>query len=153
MTSIFQTLNKDKSLPVSHTTKDPFPQPETAAGIRRRNSFTTVDSFPIPRPTIANTTAWALRSSKSISSMGESASTSVKDWWDRGWAWVLSTKPVFAQDLEMNHEETCVLGSHNKGSWRHILYKFRSEIRKLLGSDQPGLPQTIRSKSFKSSAI
>ncbi|XP_071704694.1 uncharacterized protein [Rutidosis leptorrhynchoides] len=152
MTSIFQTFNKNNSLPVSHTTKDASP-PETA-GMRRRNSFTSsFDTFPIQRPTISSTTAWALRGSKSVSSMGESASTSLKSWWDRGWDWILSRKPVFAQDLEMNHEETCVLGSNNKGSWRHILYKFRSEIRKLVKSDQPGLPQTIRSNSLKPSAI
>ncbi|XP_071695316.1 uncharacterized protein [Rutidosis leptorrhynchoides] len=153
MTSIFQTFNKNNSLPISHTTQQ-GPSPPETAGMRRRNSFTlSSDSFPIQRPTISSTTAWALRSSKSVSSMGESASTSVKSWWDQGWAWILSRKPVFAQDLEMNHEETCVLGSQNKGSWRHIIYKFRSEIRKLVKSDQPGLPQTIRSNSLKSSAI
>ncbi|MFS7942165.1 hypothetical protein Hanom_Chr06g00485061 [Helianthus anomalus] len=48
----------------------------------------------------------------------------------------------------MNQEEIVVLGSHNKGSWRHVIYKFRSENRKLIGSDQLGLPQTFRYKSF-----
>ncbi|KVH96060.1 hypothetical protein Ccrd_001857 [Cynara cardunculus var. scolymus] len=139
MTSMFQ---KQKSLPVSHnTTHDPSPATD---GMRRRMSFQ------IHPPTISDTTAWALRSTKSVSSMGESASTSIRNWWDRGWGWILSRKPVFAQDLEMNQEETSVLGCHNKGSWRHILYKVRSEIRKLVRSDQAGLPQTIRTKAYSS---
>ncbi|KAK9064499.1 hypothetical protein SSX86_015881 [Deinandra increscens subsp. villosa] len=141
MTSIF---HKPRSLPLSHNpTQDP------PAGIRRRIS-TAAMSFQIQPPTISATTAWAFRSSKSVSSMGETASTSVRNWWNLGWEWILSRKPVFAEDLEMNPEESSVLGCHNKGSWRHILYKFRSEIRKLVGSGQPGLPQTIRSGSFKS---
>ncbi|KAI3729008.1 hypothetical protein L6452_17654 [Arctium lappa] len=131
MTSIF---HKQKSLPVSHNTTP------AAAGMRRRMSFE------IQPPT----TAWTLRSTKSVSSMGESASTSIRNWWNRGWGWILSRKPVFAQDLEMNQEETSVLGCHNKGSWRHILYKLRSEIRKLNRSDQAGLPQTIRSDAYRS---
>ncbi|CAI9277050.1 unnamed protein product [Lactuca saligna] len=147
MTSMLQSFHKEKSLPVSHnTTQDP-PPPTAGAGMRRRISSMT---FQIQPPTMSDTTAWALRSSKSVSSMGESASTSIKTWWARGWGWILSRKPVFAQDLEMNQEETSVLGCHNKGSLRHILYKFRSEIRKLVGSDQAGLPQTIRSNSYSS---
>ncbi|KAG4168271.1 hypothetical protein ERO13_A12G012850v2 [Gossypium hirsutum] len=51
---------------------------------------------------------------------------------------------MFAQDLEMNEEETRVLGCHNKGSWRHVFYKLRSEIKKRMGSDKVGLPQTCR---------
>lgn len=140
MKSILQSFNKEKSLPLSHNNKTPNDPSPPVSGMRRRMSFSDIQ-----QPTISNTTAWALRGSKSVSSIGYSASTSVRNWWDRGWAWILSRKPVFAQDLEMNTEETSVLGCHNKGSWRHVIYKFRSEIRKLVGSDQPGLPQTIRS--------
>ncbi|CAH1414332.1 unnamed protein product [Lactuca virosa] len=111
MTSMLQSFHKEKSLPVSHnTTQDP-PPATAGAGMRRRISSMT---FQIQPPTMSDTTAWALRSSKSVSSMGESASTSIKTWWDRGWGWILSRKPVFAQDLEMNQEETSVLGCHNK---------------------------------------
>ncbi|KAJ0716568.1 hypothetical protein HanPI659440_Chr13g0514151 [Helianthus annuus] len=83
MTSIFHTT---KSLPLS--------QPTT---IRHRISA-------IQPPTISSTTAWAVRSSKSVSSIGESASNSVKNWWNRGWEWILSRKLGFALDLEMNQE-------------------------------------------------
>ncbi|KAL5580467.1 hypothetical protein UlMin_012909 [Ulmus minor] len=55
--------------------------------------------------------------------MGEYAGTSIRKWWDWGWSWILSKKPIFAQDLEMNEEETKILGSSSRGSWRHVFYK------------------------------
>ncbi|CAN1157719.1 hypothetical protein LINPERPRIM_LOCUS27349 [Linum perenne] len=77
--------------------------------------------------------------------MGQHAGDSIKSWWGWGLAWILSKKPVFAQDLEMNEEEAKALGSQNRGSWIHILYKFKSEIRKVIvRSDKVGLPQTYR---------
>ncbi|MFS7964885.1 hypothetical protein Hanom_Chr08g00755621 [Helianthus anomalus] len=129
MTSIFHTT---KSLPLSQSTT-----------IRHRISA-------IQPPTISSTTAWAVCSSKSVSSIDESASNSVRNWWNLGWEWILYRIPGFALDLKMNQEEITVLGSHNKGSWRHFIYKFRSQIRKLVGSDQSVLPQTSH---YKSSAI
>ena len=60
----------------------------------------------------------------------------------------IARKPIFAKDLEMNEEETKLIGSHNRGSLRHVFYKVRSEVRKLLGSDRVGLPQTCRYDSF-----
>lgn len=44
----------------------------------------------------------------------------------------------------MNEEETKVLGSDNRGSWRHVFYKVRSELKRLVGSDVDSLPQTYR---------
>ncbi|KAL5571112.1 hypothetical protein UlMin_020709 [Ulmus minor] len=55
--------------------------------------------------------------------MGEYAGTSIRKWWDWGWSWILSKKPIFAQDLKMNEEDTKILGSRGKGSWRHLFYK------------------------------
>ncbi|KAL5565382.1 hypothetical protein UlMin_028546 [Ulmus minor] len=55
--------------------------------------------------------------------MGEYAGTLILKWWDWGWSWILSKKPIFAQDLEMNEEETKILGSSSRGSWRHVFYK------------------------------
>jgi hypothetical protein len=80
--------------------------------------------------------------------MGDYAGTSVKKWWQWGLAWILSRKPSFAQDLEMNEEETSILGSRNKGSWRHVFYKVRSELRRMVRSDKVGLPQTCRYDSY-----
>ncbi|KAJ4851085.1 hypothetical protein Tsubulata_016160 [Turnera subulata] len=87
------------------------------------------------------------RSKSMPSSMGDytSISSSIRKWW----GWILSRKPVFAQDLEMNEEETKALGSHRRGSWRHLLFKLRSEIRKLSrSSDKVGVPQTYKYDSF-----
>lgn len=78
--------------------------------------------------------------------MGDYAGTSIRKWWDWTWAWILSRKPIFAVDLEMNHQETKLLGSHNKGTLRHVIYKMRSEIRKFVASsDHATLPQTYSS--------
>ncbi|KAK4405405.1 hypothetical protein Sango_0547000 [Sesamum angolense] len=69
--------------------------------------------------------------------------------WVWGWDWILSRKPTFATDLEMNEEETAVLGTHNKGSWRHVFYKVTSQLRrKLGGADNVGLPQTFRDFNY-----
>ncbi|XP_051144329.1 uncharacterized protein LOC127260591 [Andrographis paniculata] len=81
------------------------------------------------------------RHSKSFSSAGNS----IRKWWGWGWDWILSRKPTFAADLEMNEEETAAIGGHNRGSWRHVFFKLTSQLRrKLKNSDNVGLPQTCR---------
>ncbi|KAM0057513.1 hypothetical protein Hdeb2414_s0005g00159021 [Helianthus debilis subsp. tardiflorus] len=74
--------------------------------------------------------------SKSVSSMGESASTSIRNWWDWGRGWILSRKPVFGPDLEFNKSSS---NGSNGGSWKSVLLKVRSEIRKMVRSDKVGL--------------
>lgn len=138
MSSVFQ-LQRKQSLPLS--------QSETleagGPGIRRRLSSLSLNLK--IQPSSSPAAAWAFRRSKSISAMGEYAGSSVRKWWDWGWGWVLTRKPTFATDLEMNEEEVAALGSHSKGSWRHVFYKVTSQLRrKLLGSDNVGLPQTFR---------
>lgn len=136
MSSIIHSFQKSQALPVSQAESSG----EQLPGLRRRLSSLSLKIQPISSPA----TSWAFHRSKSLSSMGEYAGSSIRKWWDWGWSWVLSKKPIFAQDLEMNEEETRILGCHNKGSWRHVFYKARSEIRKLVGSDKVGLPQTYR---------
>ncbi|CAI9786443.1 unnamed protein product [Fraxinus pennsylvanica] len=131
MSSIFRGK---QALPVS--------QPEEGSGgIRRRLSSLNFQQHNI-------STSWAFRRSKSVSSMEEYAGNSIRKWWDWGWTWILSRRPTFAKDLEMNEQETTVLGCHNKGSLRHVFYKVRSEFRKLIGSDNVGLPQTFLYDSY-----
>ncbi|KAA8535912.1 hypothetical protein F0562_028390 [Nyssa sinensis] len=128
MSSIFQSFHR--------TTKQALPVSQPEQGLRRRLSY--LSSSPA-----------ALRRSKSVSSMEEYAGSSIRKWWDWGWSWILSRKPTFARDLEMNGEETTVLGGHNKGSWRHVFYKVRSEVTRIVrSSDNVGLPQTFRYDSF-----
>lgn len=109
--------------------------------------------------------AGAFRRSKSASFMGTGdhhqqqqygggGDSIIRKWWEWGWGWISSRKPTFAKDLEMNEAESAALGWQSKGSWRHIFYKVKSELGKLVGSsDNVGLPQTIRhDSSFSSSS-
>ncbi|KAI3736485.1 hypothetical protein L6452_16027 [Arctium lappa] len=142
-------FRKAASLPVSHSNNDDD-QSSVAAGMRRRLSSMSLHIQPSAiSGTTTAATAWAMRRSKSVSSMGESASTSIRNWWDWGWGWILSRKPVFAQDLEFNQQDTSFLSSHDKGTWKHVIFKVRSEIRKLVvRSDKNGLPQSVRYNSY-----
>lgn len=153
MSSIVQSLQKRMptsqlgALPVSQGGSSGLDQ---APALRRRLSSLSLKLQPISSPA----TTWAMQRSKSVSAMGEYAGGSIKRWWDWGWTWVLSRKPIFAQDLEMNEEETKILGSDNRGSWRHVFFKVRSELRKLMmtsSNNVTTLPQTYRPyDSFKS---
>lgn len=119
---------------------------EAPNGIRRRLSSLSLNklqdsiSSSIPKGSFNNM--------RSKSSQGlEHAGSSIRKWWDLGWSWILSRKPAFAQDVEMNDEETSFLGSHNKGSWLHLFYKVRSEFDKILSfrsSSNLTLPQTFK---------
>ncbi|XP_057440794.1 uncharacterized protein LOC130732824 [Lotus japonicus] len=121
------TTSNNKQLPVSHSRS----VDSSEHGLRKRlSSFNTT-------PAAASASASAVWSSfprsKSLSSMGDYAGTSIKNWWDWTWAWILSRKPIFARDLELNDQETKLLGgSHNRGTWRHVFYKLRSEIRRFI---------------------
>ncbi|KAK4800438.1 hypothetical protein SAY86_020925 [Trapa natans] len=135
-----------QSLPLSQSESDTS---ASNGGLRRRLSSL---SFKLQAASSLSasasvTASWAasFRRSKSFSSMGEATGTSIRRWWEWGWTWILSKKPVFARDLEMNQEEARAIGSKSIGSWKHAIFKVQSEIRKLVGSDAPvGLPLTIR---------
>ncbi|XP_030461423.1 uncharacterized protein LOC115681582 [Syzygium oleosum] len=115
----------------------------SGGGLRRRIMSSL--SLRIQPNSYPSAPSWPFRRSKSMSSIGDQAGNSIRKWWEWGWSWITSRKPVFAQDLEMNEEEIRVLGGfQNRGSWRHVLYKVRSEIRRIVRSDNVGLPQTIK---------
>lgn len=170
--SIFQSLQSNKQgLPVSR----PPPLPPAAAndknithtnagnkgeeqqgridvGIRRRLSSLPLKIQLQPTPMSSSSLSYLMgsfRRSKSMSSLGEYSENSIRKWWDWGWAWILSRKPIFAEDLEMNEQEIAALYCHNKGSWRHVLYKLKNELGKLVwgSSHNTGLPQTACSSS------
>ncbi|XP_042374486.1 uncharacterized protein LOC121968031 [Zingiber officinale] len=101
-------------------------------GLRKRISSFSVKIQPLSAD-------WAaFRRSQSAPSFGDLAG--VRRWWGQCWGWILSRKPAFARDIEMNEEETAMLGFQFRGSWRHILHRVRSEIRKLIRSNS--LPTT-----------
>ncbi|KAL1828659.1 hypothetical protein ACET3Z_007071 [Daucus carota] len=121
-------------------------------GIRRRLSAISLNKL---QDSISSSIpGGSFNTMKSRSSKGlEHAGSSIRKWWDLSWSWILSRKPAFAQDLEMNDEETSFLGSHNKGSWLHLFYKLRSEFDKILSlrsSSNLTLPQTYKYDSISS---
>ncbi|XP_061367377.1 uncharacterized protein LOC133310458 [Gastrolobium bilobum] len=128
------------SLPVSSRSSE-SKQQEEGGGLRRRLSSL---SLKIQANPVSSSSSWSFPRSKSLSSMGDYAGNSIKKWWEWSFGWILSKKPIFATDLEMNEQETKLLGSHNKGTWRHVFYKVRSEIRRFINSDHASLPQTYR---------
>ncbi|KAI4366989.1 hypothetical protein MLD38_022778 [Melastoma candidum] len=121
------------SLPLSRSTEPG--QPPQPSLRRRLSSLSLRIQQQVPSPG----DSWAsFRRSRSVSSMGDYAGgggSSIRKWWEQGWSWIMSRKPVLARDLEMSEEEGRVLGAQNKGSLRHVLFKVRSEIMKLVGSE------------------
>ncbi|KAK7320834.1 hypothetical protein VNO77_30676 [Canavalia gladiata] len=134
-----------------HSTKPSLPVSRSDSnlhegGLRRRLSSLSLKIHATPA-------SWSMSfpRSKSLSSMGDYAGTSIREWWAWSWAWILSRKPIFATDLEMNEQESKLLGSHNKGTWRHVFYKVRSEIRRFISSDHSTLPQTYTMRTTQAS--
>ncbi|GAA0170079.1 hypothetical protein LIER_24422 [Lithospermum erythrorhizon] len=121
-------LNNNQYLPLSQQQNA---NQEQSSTIRRRLSSVSLKSM---SEYSSPATTWALRRSKSVSALGENAGNSIAKWWESGWDWILSKKPAFAIDIEMSEEEKEALGGQNKGSWRHVLYKLSSEIKKMVGS-------------------
>ncbi|KAG1363898.1 hypothetical protein COCNU_11G007250 [Cocos nucifera] len=149
MSSFFESFQKRRFFPTMPL-KDDLPisqeqQKDThMIGLRRR-----ISSFSVKiQPLSSASTAWAFRRSRSVPSIAELAGGPLRRWWDWGLGWVLSRKPTFARDLEMNEEETVMLGCHSKGTWRHVFYKVRSEFRKLVGSNTLPTTQQFRYDSF-----
>ncbi|AET01086.1 hypothetical protein MtrunA17_Chr5g0448731 [Medicago truncatula] len=137
---------KKGSLPVSTKTKLGDAADAVAAGggfIRRRLSTSSLKNNTSTETTNNKWSSFIPRSkSLSFSSIGDS----IRNWWTWSWAWILSRKPIFATDLEMNEQETKLLTSRDKGSWKHVICRMRSEIRRrITNSDHyyTPLPQTM----------
>jgi hypothetical protein len=143
MATILENIQKTRFLP-TRPLKDELPTFQGGAdkeshimGLRKRLS-----SFSGKIQPISSASAeWAFQRSKSAPSLaGAFAAGHLKRWWE--WVgWLLSKKPGFAGDLEMNEEEVAALGRQSRGSWGHILYKVRSSVRRLVTSTHT-LPTT-----------
>ena len=141
MGSFIETIQKRKLLPAAPYSDDlPVSQSDTLViGLRRR-----ISSFSVRiQPSSTASFAWAFRKSKSMSSLGEFAGGPLRRWWEWSWGWILSRKPASAKDVEMNEEESAMLGRHRRGSLRHVFCKAKSEITKRVRSSQT-LPTTQR---------
>ncbi|GMH16317.1 hypothetical protein Nepgr_018158 [Nepenthes gracilis] len=143
--SFLPAMSGNLSLPVSQADMSKDRQ-QRQGGLRRRLSSLSLKIGPV----CSATDPWAFPRSKSLSSIGQHAGNSIAKWWDWGWAWIHSRKPGFARDLEMNEEEKHMLGFQSKGSWRHVFYKLKAELRRICRSDNNSgqLPQTFRYNSF-----
>ncbi|KAG7579466.1 hypothetical protein ISN45_Aa03g036070 [Arabidopsis thaliana x Arabidopsis arenosa] len=128
--SIMKTLQirKPTSLPISSTTID---EPGL---LRRRLSSLSLNLSRNQPSTVSR--------SKSVSDMGEQGGSSMKEWWEWSWSWILLKKlPIFFTDLEVNKNETkSSLGNQQRGSFVHVFFKLRSEIRRLLRPSSDSLP-------------
>ncbi|CAN6280199.1 unnamed protein product [Urochloa humidicola] len=105
------------------------------------------------QPISSASAEWAFRRSKSAPSLGAALAAgggSLRQWWEWGVGWLMSKKPGFAGDLEMNEEEVAALGRQGRGSWGHILYKMRAGVRRLVMSTH-SLP-TTQKQSLPSAA-
>ncbi|XP_010432293.1 PREDICTED: uncharacterized protein LOC104716597 [Camelina sativa] len=144
MSSMMETLQirKPTSLPVSQRPNSTTTAEDEPGLIRRRLSSLSLNLSNQPAAIAAR-----FPRSKSVSAIGEQAGTSVKEWWEWGWSWILSRKPIFIRDLELNKDEAKSIGSQNRGSIMHVFFKLRSQIRNLMGSSSSdSLPLSCKYK-------
>jgi len=125
-------IRKPTSLPISSTTTD------EPGHLRRRLSSLSLNLSRNQPSTVSR--------SKSVSDMGEQGGSSVKEWWEWSWSWILLKKlPIFFTDLEVNKNETkSSLGNQQRGSFIHVFFKLRSEIRRLLRPSSDSLPLSCK---------
>ncbi|XP_010515309.1 PREDICTED: uncharacterized protein LOC104791178 [Camelina sativa] len=133
--SIMKTLQirKPTSLPVSSTTTRDEP-----GLLRRRLSSLSLNLSRNQPSTVSR--------SKSVSNMGEQGGSSVKEWWEWSWSWILLKKlPIFFTDLEVNKNGAKPsLGNQQTGSFTHVFFMLRSEIRRLLRPSSDSLPLSCK---------
>ncbi|KAF8101069.1 hypothetical protein N665_0210s0005 [Sinapis alba] len=141
MSSMMETLQirKPTSLPISQRLT-PTKDEHGGSVIRRRLSSLSLNLLNQP-----SEIASRFPKSKSVSDMGKQVGSSMKEWWEWCWSWILSRKPIFIRDLELNsREEAKTIGSQNKGSIMHFFFKLRSQFRTLVGSSSDTLPKYKR---------
>lgn len=145
--SIFQSFQSKQGLPVSRPVSGGGGDSDLDGGMRRRlSSLSSKIQGEQQRPM-----SYIFQRSKSMSWMGAELAGR---WWGWGWDWILSKKPSFAADLEMNDQEMAALGSHSRGTFKHVFFKLKSEVGKLLrgSSHNMVLPQSVRPSSSSSSS-
>lgn len=149
-TSTIETLQMKRFIPTKPL-KDELPISQDFSkdthkiGLRRR-----ISSFSIKvQPLSSTSTSWSFNRSKSLSAIGELTGGPLRRWWDWGWGWILSRKPAFSQDIEMNGDETAnFLGCHSQYNWKHLFYKIRSKVRKIVRPQRLPMTQGFRYDSF-----
>ncbi|ESQ50779.1 hypothetical protein EUTSA_v10023149mg [Eutrema salsugineum] len=142
--SIMKTLHirKPNSLPVSSTAAA-----ADEPGLLRRRLSSLSLNLSRKDPSTAAADCDFTRS-KSVSAMGErvGGGSSVKEWWEWSWSLILLKKlPIFFADLEFNKDETkSSFGNQQRGSFAQVLFRLRSEIRRLLRPSSDSLPLSCK---------
>lgn len=148
MATILENIQKARFLP-TRPLKDELPtfqgggkskEESHLMGLRKRLSSFSGKIQPISSASAAE---WAFRRSKSAPSLGAAFAAgggSLRQWWQWGVGWLLSKKPGFAGDLEMNEDEGRH-GGRGTWGWGHVLYRVRSGVRRLVVSAH-SLPTT-----------
>jgi hypothetical protein len=104
-------------------------------GMRRRVS----SSLSLHLQPLSSSSSAVFRRARSMPSIKAlAAAGAMRRWWEWGLGWVMERKPSFVRGLEMSDDEAAALGCHCRGTLRHVFYKARAEVRRLLGRD--GLP-------------
>ncbi|GJN15768.1 hypothetical protein PR202_gb02707 [Eleusine coracana subsp. coracana] len=138
--AILETIKPRRSedLPVTTAGVGGGKQAEALSGLRRRMSLTSLSAR--LRPPLSPESLRRARSMPSVKALA--AAGALRRWWDWGLDWVMARRPPFARGLEMSDDEAAALGGcHNKGTWRHVIYKVRAGARRMLGRD--GRPQVV----------
>lgn len=154
MATILETIQKARLLP-PRPLKDELPtfggggrEESHLTGLRKRLSAFSGKIQPIS----SASAEWAFRRRSRPAPSLSAGGGSLRQWWRRGVVgWLLSRKPGFAGDLEMNEEEVAALGRQSRGTWAHILFKMRSGVRRLVASAH-SLPTTHKQQSLPSSS-
>jgi hypothetical protein len=143
MATILETIQKARLLP-PRPLKDELPtfggggrEESHLTGLRKRLSAFSGKIQPIS----SASAEWAFRRRSRPAPSLSAGGGSLRQWWRRGVVgWLLSRKPGFAGDLEMN-EDDGRHGGRGTWGWGHVLYRVRSGVRRLVVSAH-SLPTT-----------
>nr|XP_040258082.1 uncharacterized protein LOC109786598 [Aegilops tauschii subsp. strangulata]XP_040258083.1 uncharacterized protein LOC120975529 [Aegilops tauschii subsp. strangulata] len=73
------------------------------------------------------------RSMPSIKALA--AAGALRQWWELRLGWIMTRKPYFTRALEMSVVVAAVLECHCLSTLRHVFYKGRVDVHRLLGRD------------------
>ncbi|XP_024316423.1 uncharacterized protein LOC100838194 [Brachypodium distachyon] len=119
------------------------------SGMRRRvSSSLSARIRPLSSSSSSSSAALFRRARSMPSIKALAAAGALRRWWEWGLGWVMARKPPFARGLEMSDDEAKALGGcHCRGTLRHVFFRARAEVRRLLGRD--GRPVASSAQDFR----
>ncbi|XP_037416391.1 uncharacterized protein LOC119279100 [Triticum dicoccoides] len=102
------------------------------SGMRRRMSscLSLILQPPTSSSSAAFRRAWSMPSIKALAAAG-----ALQQWWELRLGWIITRKHSFTRALEMSVDVAAVLGCHCLSTLRHVFYKGRVNVHRLLGRD------------------